>query len=725
MLEPFSCISNEEFNIFSCPIKELSEQPIPKEYIEYFPILQRYNYLKSPSSHYELFKQLLFATFVQQERASSILKLDNAKDREAKKIEIFDFFVSLMPKYPSVLCSKLSPKLVNDINAKAPKTLIKIILKNPSLFSRSTDPLIDSILQLISPKLDDDDKTLNHYLKVVADNIDENNYESFAPLITQIFQTKKMATRKSPALISIINSCIKYGADKVMNANFPSVIMKLSDLIPLTLISEEDVQDNGCIYAALRVYGFAFRLVTSFIENKENPREQMNRVLTIHRFIKSGYVAIDAYIVALIAYGDRFMKCLLESKKNISYLAATSVACVLSCFELPSLKIFVQNNFNALFAMLKQARNASVDSAKQVFSVFLDAFGSLVFSPMRCLFISWINNQEAQNIPFLSIILSLNETDELFAPLVVEAAEIIANGDLSTTAEIAKRLMLTGPSPASRYALKELAAKCDPDIFFKNLNYPPITLFVPAMHLIALRNQKLELNSEISIIYIQVILSCASSESSFSLFHLEYLSEFIELLTSRSFSILLENVVKCGIRGFLRFLLMITKSPKFSQIMMRRPKDFDIVITTLRGFVDKIHDDSVFAAIAIIWRNMTINFNEKEFTQKTNMLFQYGTRALALSANRGTLVNLITAAFCDVLSNKFIIPKLVQVIKSCLKDKTVFQAALQRVDEDILRREFPAWEFKKGAKIQVPKLPDEFWGHKGWEKYMSSKIILI
>jgi disulfide oxidoreductase YuzD len=226
----------------------------------------------------------------------------------------------------------------------------------------------------------------------------------------------------------------------MLSCNFPSVVMKIQKMIPISLMTTKDAPQNCEILATLRLYGFAYRLVSSYCSSKD-PNSQLLKIYVIHRLIKSGRAAVDAFISAMIANDREFWSTFNESKKYNKFLMSTAVTCAISCIELPLTKIFVQKYVEELLSMFyfMKIENKDIHLMKTI-NKFYSALHFTSYSPLSLLFNSWISKKPQQ---LLAMVMSMSENDEYFAPLVVEAAkEIVASNNINLAPDIATNTSL-------------------------------------------------------------------------------------------------------------------------------------------------------------------------------------------------------------------------------------------------------------------------------------------
>ena len=739
MLEPLTYISDVELYMYPLNAREKESDKIPEEYFDIFPPLKKYVFVNTPTCHYELLKQLLNLTFFgQQQNQQAVAAPINRdkKNKDKKLIDVLNFFVSIMPQYPPGLGEKFSDKFIETLSSKGKIALVLMLSKNPQLFPSSSEknnPLVEAIINLSPPKIDKlDEIMINVYLNRISKEIKGDANESFALLLTQLFESNVLLDKSTSSLLSIFKNVIRNGPEKILNCRFPSVMLPLKSLQPFSLLNSSFPSNNE-LFASMRVYCYAFKLLGQLFTNQANnlkPSKQLSIILMIHRFLKSGYICVDAFIKAIIEYSHNFWKYVGKSKKNNKFLIAVAIANAMSCYELPFLKQFVQKFSKDLIRLFSNVLVGCTDLiCKKTFTKILSALQFTSITPLSLLFQSWNSNEQ---LPLLPYIMSMDEHNELFVPLVVEARKEIAQStSIYFPAEVARKLMLTGPTTAANYALKQLATAMDftnivNTVFANKINSNfdfPISLFVPMMHLMTLNRFKLSFaNKQLETTYINLVMNCAQSESVFSLHHLEYLSGFLQNLSNNSFLFLFRQMRISNTRTFLRFLLFISNSRSFAKQITSIPTEFDAFMKNLRQSLN--HPNNIYV-ISIAWRNMVINFNDSDLSNNLlGNLFQFGTNGLLMQLNKDSTNILIKAAICDVLQNQYIITKLTQKVKSSLRDKNFFIAALFKTNEDIARKEFPDSDFKKLSSIDIPTLPRSFWKHEGWAKIICSNIYL-
>ena len=727
MFEPFTYISDVELYMFQLAESQKTSDSIPKEYFEIFPPLRKYVFVKTPTCHYELLKQLLSLTFFPQQQNIQIPIVRDKKKREIKLIDVLNFFVSIMPQYPSGLGERFSDELFEKLSTNGKFALVSMVIKNPQLFQvpKKID-IVEAIINLSVSNIDNlTDQTINIYLNRIYKEYKGEANEAFTPLFLSLIESNKLLDRWTPFLLPIFKTIVKIGvADKILSCKLPSIMLPLKTLQPFSILYTGSCPSNNELFASLRVYCFAIKVVSNLIITYNQPDKQLAIILLIHRFLKSGYICVDAFIYAITVYGHTFWKNVERSKKNNYFLIAVAIANSLSCYELFPLKNLIQKYKKELIHLFSTTLNGCTDlQIKKTFTTIISALQFTTFTPLSVLIHSWTSKD---HLPLLPFILSMDENDELFVPFVLSAKdEIIQSKDIYLPSEIARKLMLTGPSTAANFALKQLASSME---FMKVINHIfnfPISLFIPTMHLMTLKSFKFQFpNKMLYEPYVRLVMFCVVSESAFSLYHLEYLSNFLSELPNNFFMYLFSQMLVSNTRTFLRFLLFITNVNCFKK-MITMPNEFDSFMKNLRRSLNPGNDQNNISVITIAWRNMVTNFEEGDLNNNLlNNLFQFGTNGLLMHLNKDPSNILIKAALCDVLHKQFIITKLSQKVKTSLKDKKFFIAALSKINEDMARREFPETDFKQLANVEVPVLPPHIWKHEGWAKFICSNIYL-
>lgn len=721
MFEPFDIITDSDFNLYKPGVEEAQAADIPKEYVNLFPVLKRYLYVKSSNSHYEVFRSLVF----------QILCNPNKKitpDNEKMAYEVLEFFINLMPKYPSTLPDKLSVDIVKKINQIIPSSLVKIFLSNPNLIPNDTSiKYIDSLRQFTSLKKGESDQNIMQLLTQIINDVTEETYSSYIPVISTIFSLPYLLHHETPILISLIQKCLAFGIKDILLIDFPSVIMPISRLTPISLLTSRFPPTNDELFATLRLNGFTFRVLNELCTNVTDPQEQITKSLIIHKLLISGYAAIESFIISLHVLGNSFWDFLFSATPKCQSILATAVLCAITTVEIPILKLFYQKYHEQIDELCDLCISTFTDDACR--NSWINLRKVMQFStitPFSVLISSWSGKKHISVLPVLSV---LSERDEFFVPLTMCAAkELREMGDPCLVADICRRLMLTGPTPAAKLAIDALALTINPNEILNLLSdvIPP-TLFVPAMELVTASNYELNLSDSQTIdSYLLAVEKCVISESGFSLSHLEYLAQYIDDVLKAPHKVLGAFLAKmlqfsAQIRPFIRFLLMLTSTPTFISIIKLFPTESSELYQKIRQVLPTLKDESIIASIAISWRNMIINVKDSStfMLPVVQNYFTTGIQALATAANKNVVPNVIIAAFCDVATNPVIAPKLATFLRTRLKNKAPFVESLSKINPNVARKEFP--DYTQG-NVEAPKFYSSIWKSQNWMKYISSLV---
>ncbi|KAI5540219.1 hypothetical protein TVAGG3_0033130 [Trichomonas vaginalis G3] len=462
------------------------------------------------------------------------------------------------------------------------------------------------------------------------------------------------------------------------------------------------------------------------ITDTTDPDEQVNLSLSIQKLLISGYAAIESVIFAILALDTSFFDFLFQCEQSCQYSLITAVICISSCVELPSLKVFLTKYKDFILEICAIGETAFPDDGGR--KSFINLRKSIEFSslsPQSLFFGHWFGHSDTPVLPLIAI---MSEKDELFAPLVMVATDELKNlNDICFSADICRRLMLTGPSPPAQLAIEAIAAIYDPTVILMNLvlKIIPFTLFVPAMELIYRSGKLLNLSQQ-SIIeaYFYITRKCTTGESPRSLYHLEYLGKHIDKIPKVSFFNLFNElmILNQDPRASARFILMITSNPSFFNIIKENTDCMMNLYQKMRHLMQDMTKIDLLATTSISFRNLFKNLADMKLfnNPQVNQFFLIGVNGLSTFANKGILQNLVTAIFCDLSGNPILSPKLASQIRTRLKNKSQFIEYLLKYDTALAKKEFS--DYTQQTSVNVPKFSAKLWGAQGWVLYCSSKL---
>lgn len=739
MFPPYRFLLESDFAAYC---KESSTSKVDtdlSQHLSSYPIIQNYLLIRSPVSHYQVFRKLVF-------------DLLNVKAHQEQCLLALNDFAKVMPKYPPEIIHPFSRSVIENLKKLSPKTLLIINLINPNLIPEEcNEDGIEDTTYLIK-------KILNEYKQNEIDSLIIKLKDSLTPLermidqvsaneglLAKMFEKLIQDKNYSQPVLTLLSSIIPIIPKSLLFINIPQTqIVDLISLIPLSLILPSDI--NISLFSNIQLLKFSYLVV-------QNMQEKLTTesVVPLHRLSLSGSCPIEAALFAL----RQFPKIITRFRKKAIFDAKVAfgavLTCLLTCVEIPELKKFVLENHIRIIKLFKslcdQVKSVSVNKS---FQYILSLFNFQGLLPIVFVYSCWLG--KPQKFLILDCLRKISPVDPSLPALLnePEVSSHIINFPF-LVCEIARKVIFS-PSIANVAALQHLANTIEKEsgvndfILFANsiLNHEH---FFYATHIISLFHDDPDFtNIEIMNAVENVIIITIFSESIWSARHLDRFSRWLPHLAENSLRAILQRCQKEDYRVNCRFILMVTYMPDFSKNMITKTNFFSLFLNHINQFfvrqgskTNSNQNDlknsndpqflSINASLCIAWHNLFISIYEHpktiNFDKKIQDMFSIGAKTLVKLWENKLLHDLIVSSFCDAVLLDETRNIIIQVIGVTQANDSDFIDFLMMIDEKNTKAKFPGLRGNGGRQIERP-LPTS-WGYSYWITYafgqeMSIKI---
>lgn len=677
------------------------------QFVDEFPIIDHYILSESPASHYLVMRNLIY----------QFISFANKKDQREKCITALKEFVKIMPEYPTKSVRNFSRTVVDSLNESAPSVLATIVSTNPYLLPENLDLPLIQICKIIARIT-----TCNDLSEITKDILRLRNSfnEQIAPStempLKKLFRYLLKYNYQNEEIYSFIYYILQIYPAAILQSKIPYHPFLISELAPISLQDKNDFQGLPALNA-LYLYQFAYYTVLSLCRTHD-----IKFILILHRLSISGTNTVDAIIYSLIASFPKVQNFISTCDDKLKMPFTSVLACILTCTELPSLKKFIIIARDTLIQLYHDVLpNISSHMTKTAFEAIYMALTLNSQSPLAHVYSHWLGK------PFNSLMMihALPPLSPHLPALIASNTQHLIKTPLLLI-KLVNKILFSGPSLAAQSALKELAKQMNPSLFaifiVKRISTND---FIPAVHLLS-KVPDIPDFAEIEVVkaYIKIISDSIYSESTHSLSHIYFFSNYIELMPNDELIKFTKKFAETkNTRILSRFLLFFTSSPSFAVFV---PKNVELLhlLFAIMGRYKNTSDPSMIACICIAWHNLCISIDKSHLSsQPISTFLKEGVQILIKKWNTPELCDLITEALIDGIQKPETRNVIATHVSKSISDYVpYFVDALKQIDPGLTNSLFPKYS-QKNSEIRQIIIGDPMkWDYSRWVQYVSNEI---
>lgn len=706
MFPEYYCIEANDFA--DVPKASLSSTEIDiTKYVDDFPVLDRILFTRSPATHYHVVRSMI----------AKITEITNTEKLRCA-IDVLRYLVATMPRYPDGMVRPLNDSAIHILSGKSPDLLPILVIRNPSFGLKSENELIKMSVVVGGAMNETQPDAFEVRIRRLSDELTNDKAKMSASVLKYLIETTITENRQSNAVYALIHKLLFAIPDELLYMKGINTRVVVKTVIPYSL-SDASSFDKVSALKTLVLYRFAYDVVKGIIDQRS-----MASIIPFHRLSISGSAAVDALLFALWRFKKDIWPVMFSksTSSDVKLAFGSVICCLLTCVELPSLKLFVKSSVDHLKKFVRECIQSASSIAVQ--KAFLDTNSVLLghgVSTISLVYQKWLQNQA--NIAPIRTLMNLSPLDPVFPALLIESIPFLAR-DFNACIDLAIKMIFSGPSLATSHAMRILGASVDYPLFIQYCYEIRNTAkFIPAVHFI-IQSERCPNPKENKVVvaYKNVVTAALASESYVIGDDMVLIANYLHLLKGEHLVEMMRDCQRDG-RTLLRFFVTVASMPRLPLFLEGNPEFSEQLAQTWKAALH-ITKENV-RQLTIAWHNICLSFykNKKEPTTPSAVsLIRNGATALV---PYWSLTVMIDCAFFDVIEAPQLRPIVVPVLASAPVHSPKIYGRLKVLCQDLVDAHLGSWSDVRTCENTQEVPPMMLWRADVWKQWLCGKSVGI